>query len=1123
VTGLQPIRTEVLIGGSWVNVTQGSRTRGSEKVSIRDGSSSESTFLAAGSCDFTLNNRDGLFSPGNVTGTYYGKLGRNIQTRTGLYGTKYLRLFGQYGLPTQFLPGQYDGTAIYTADRAALDITGDIDIRIDIDPRDWHGDRGRQLISKYNTTGDQRSWDMYLIRNGVQIAWSTDGTAGNRKFNTLFTLPFRSGRGALRFTLDVDNGAGGYTATWYTSDTISGTWTQVQQNIVAGTTSIFSSSARLEIGDTHTTGAIDDAYPFVGKVFGAQVRSGIAGTLVANLDPSSRARGDTTWADGLGSTWVSAGSAVVDDMDYRFWGAIAKLPQRWDTTGNDLFVPVSANDILAQISSGSKALDSPYYRLINTRYAGPAVPPATSTYYTGWWPMESGTGSTISAVKGQTGTYSNASFSTWPEMPGTGGALTFSDDTGNASGAPKTVSGYIDAPGTPWLGTGVPGFSAMFLFQLPSLPASNVVIMRWRLTAGSIFTVTLTVTPASGYIVTAYDRTNNPIFSSSVGYGASSPTSPTLIRIALGYFGVGALNMDIGWLPVGSANFFGLSDIWAAPGPATIGRAIGWDSPGFAGKSGMKLGQMLILQGYYLNWGSTSLSRAVSAYVGETPVGRFLRLAGESGIAWQVRGNYVDADLPTMGAQSSRTLFDLLREAVDVLGGTMYAARDFYGLELRTLAGLAGRAAYAPVLDYEQYHLSPQLQPDRVTSTIRNSVTASRSGGGERYSVKRSGSLNINDPSTDPDGAGLWESSITRSVNTDVQLQSQADWERALGTDDSDRYSSITVELHRPEFEISSGVPSALAGQVKALHLGDPVLLANLPFWMGTQDPVIGIRGRQEVLQNFEHSVTWNAAPYGPYQWGGYDATKSRYDSSSTTLAAAMGSSDVYAKFALGTTQTRWSQKAVPYDVIIAGQQNTVTEVGGKGSLGTADFGGFESGVTTGWTGAGGTLTASTAQKKYGTRSGLITVSGSPVTVTLRRSSSTFYVPVVAAASYTLSFWVYSSITITANLAGVIDWYAGASFLSTSTAPAASVVANTWTQLTFTATAPATATLAQYGPTVSGSPANGTLLYFDGVEVAGTDVSFQPVIMTRGVDGITKALPISSSVHVLDQVRWGRQ
>ena len=38
----------------------------------------------------------------------------------------------------------------------------------------------------------------------------------------------------------------------------------------------------------------------------------------------------------------------------------------------------------------------------------------------------------------------------------------------------------------------------------------------------------------------------------------------------------------------------------------------------------------------------------------------------------------------------------------------------------------------------------------------------------------------------------------------------------------------------------------------------------------------------------------------------------------------------------------------------------------------------------------------------------------------------------------------------------------------------------------------------------------------------GTDASFQPVVMTRGPDGVTKALATGDQVRIFNTVNWGR-
>lgn len=79
------LMVELLIDGSWVNITSRVMVRdNSGQISITRGQSSEGRSPDPGVCSFTLNNRDGLFSPGNPMSPYWGKIGRNTQIRVSV-------------------------------------------------------------------------------------------------------------------------------------------------------------------------------------------------------------------------------------------------------------------------------------------------------------------------------------------------------------------------------------------------------------------------------------------------------------------------------------------------------------------------------------------------------------------------------------------------------------------------------------------------------------------------------------------------------------------------------------------------------------------------------------------------------------------------------------------------------------------------------------------------------------------------------------------------------------------------------------------------------------------------------------------------------------------------------
>ena len=149
--------------------------------------------------------------------------------------------------------------------------------------------------------------------------------------------------------------------------------------------------------------------------------------------------------------------------------------------------------------------------------------------------------------------------------------------------------------------------------------------------------------------------------------------------------------------------------------------------------------------------------------------------------------------------------------------------------------------------------------------------------------------------------------------------------------------------------------------------------------------------------------------------------------------------------------------------------------------LGTAD-GTFESGVST-WLATGGTFAQSSAQAHSGTKSGLLTTSGSP-SQTIVRPAFANAAPVTAGTSYTAGGWLYSAAGYS-SAGFAIDWYtSGNVYLSTSSGTTAAIPAGQWTFYQVTGTAPATAAFGEYGPTIGGTPPNGTAVFLDDAAMA---------------------------------------
>lgn len=214
------------------------------------------------------------------------------------------------------LPGA-SGDYASTPDSAALDITGDIEIIVYAAADDWTpASASMVFIAKSTNTGNQRSYRLRLTQTTGTLAviTSVDGAATIVSISTVAT-GFVDGTGHwVRATVDVDNGAGGNTVTFYTSDDAEDTaiasisWTQLGAAVVnAGTTSIFSSSAELTIG-AHTAGTLS---VFDGKIYVAYIYNGIGGTLAALFDARTTPTGATSILSTTGETYTVQGAASI--------------------------------------------------------------------------------------------------------------------------------------------------------------------------------------------------------------------------------------------------------------------------------------------------------------------------------------------------------------------------------------------------------------------------------------------------------------------------------------------------------------------------------------------------------------------------------------------------------------------------------------------------------------------------------------------------------------------------------------------------------------------------------------------------------------------------------------------
>ena len=188
-----------------------------------------------------------------------------------------------------YLPGVL-GNNMSVPDAAALDITGDIDLRALVALDDWTPSTINAIVNKRGGTASDISYDFRVTTTGnLSLLWSVDG------INTILvsssvTAGITDGSIKwIRATLDVDNGASGYDVKFFTSD--NGTvWTQLGSTVTgSGTTSIYSGTSEVRIGQSAPSSTNS-----TGKFYRAQILNGIDGTTVLDVDASVIATGAAT-------------------------------------------------------------------------------------------------------------------------------------------------------------------------------------------------------------------------------------------------------------------------------------------------------------------------------------------------------------------------------------------------------------------------------------------------------------------------------------------------------------------------------------------------------------------------------------------------------------------------------------------------------------------------------------------------------------------------------------------------------------------------------------------------------------------------------------------------------------
>ncbi|KAB8167064.1 hypothetical protein FH609_011725 [Streptomyces sp. 3MP-14] len=896
------LRYEINTGGQWEDITADVRTR--EATRITRGRPDGANTADPGSCSFQLNNgisrvtgAVGRYSPRNPRSDLYGRIGRNTPVRVSVRaGAPYLRV-----------PAAPVGR-LSTPSSAALDTTGDLDVRVEWAP-DQIGTITQEVAARYHT-GRTRIWRLLLELDGrLYVAWSPDGSF-YPELNVPSTAPITSGPGqriALRFTLDIDNGNGGHTLTYYTAPTMAGPWSVLgAPHIGAGTTSVITGGdADLELGNATDLGFQQAA----GRYYAFQLRDGIDGPPLTDVDLTAQTPGATAFTDAAGVPWTVVGGAEVTDWYPRWVGEIPAWPPRWSPGDTDIWVPVTAAGILRRLGQGARPLQSTLRRRI------------PSTDVLAYWPLEDGAEATEAAsalAGGQPATIANLDMAAASDLP-------------SSAPLPVLQQGATFLAPLPSLPNPALGWRAEMAYRLDTLPSSSAGWFRVDTTGGGIATITGYIGGGEARII-ARDEDGavvaqgwwNDSTALAAAYGRWCRVRLVAVPITGGW------DYRLWWTPIGtSENWYTSTSSNVGPLPFTRPRRINCQWP--TALVGMPVGHITYINNPSLDVYGAGSGGPDDGHRWETAPIRMRRLATEEQLPIATPG-LNGSGYTWLGPQRIATVLDLVRQAAEADGGELTELRDQIGLGYRPRLAQYNRPPDL-ALDYAAGHIAPPIEPQDDDQDVTNDITVTRTSGSSARAVLESGPLSIQAP---PAGIGVYDSSVDLNVASDGQLDQIAAWRLHLGTPDEMRYPVIRLNLRNQR------MAEHIQRYLDRVDVGARITIANPPSWLPAVDIDLIAQSYTEILNADTWDVelacapasVWRTAEVGETNPADDDAPAC-IDTDGSTLAADAAPDDD--RLIVQTLDGPvWVTSAGPAPTAVAGDLPVDLAVGGEVVTATA-------------------------------------------------------------------------------------------------------------------------------------------------------------------------------------------
>ncbi|GAA4681390.1 hypothetical protein [Phytohabitans rumicis] len=881
--------TQVFYDGAWHTVKLYDR-EDIEIVRDRGEGQGEPT---TGSVEFDLPGHD--FNPENVASPLYGLIGPSMPVRMYELGLSFLETTGPGAVPTAFTP-----------DHSSLDITSDIDIRVDCQLTAYN-DVG--LAAKF-ITPNQKSWALYLDSSRRPVLhWSSDGTAGTATRTATAAVPATDGdRIAIRATLDADNGAGQHVVTFLTAPTIAGPWTQLGSTVTtAGTASIFASTSWIDVGGTPLLGPLYS----VGRFYEFELRSGIGGTVVTN-PKFHNVLSDGPFTDAFGRQWSATPVSYFRPNSVRFYGEVSSFkprrslgPVEYGPDGvpvkGDRWVHVTANGPLLRIGQGDPPALSALW--VENLRGGPVA----------MWPITDGADASqaASALPGGaplsiqsldfntqapiTLDWEPVAYNAWVEPLATAAAETQLYMLGNIE---------MDPGATEW--------AADFVFAARNAGGAafdgNVLFLHGTGTGGP-------GDPRTDWLFGFVD--GNWGFERRIYEGASlssieisaGPVAYQDGRVHHGRVTTVRDGADVDWA------------VWIDGVVLDSGTlaASSWSTLTSQQTSSGTTGDAQTSIGFVTIWDTASppanaANAAVVGRSGELAADRLARLCLENGLDFDLIGSA--SDTVPMGPQPITTFVGHVAEIERTDSSRIMETRYKPGLTMRTRASMSAQPEKL-LLDMDAGVVLPPILPDVDNSNVVNDVTVVRTDGSSARAVREDGPRGVNTIGRYP---------VRVDVNTDVDntLPNHAHWRVAAGTQTGTRYPQVGVDLDAaPHLAIDAS--SVDGGDIIGLDNAEPDRARLMAL------------GYTELRRGHRWSITFNTGPGKVFNTGVWNDSGSRYDSAySTTGGSVVVGTTTSISVVIAAGRYLWvtgsSAPQFPIEIEIAGARFNVTAISGASS-----------------------------------------------------------------------------------------------------------------------------------------------------------------------------------------------